>query len=116
KSQRGPMTVTGNHLLSPAYVVHFAGSASGNTLTGPTSGCMFQIDGSGRFTASGNTFPAGVRESCVVAAGTALHASSKRIVVRILAIGGLVAAAALAMWFVRRRRHSKPTEPPTPAG
>ncbi|MEP7059789.1 MAG: right-handed parallel beta-helix repeat-containing protein, partial [Actinomycetota bacterium] len=47
KSQRGPMTVTGNRFLSPAYIVHFSGSASGNTLTGPTSGCMFQIDGSG---------------------------------------------------------------------
>jgi hypothetical protein len=107
KSQRGPMTVTGNHLLSPAYVVHFAGSASGNTLTGPTGGCMFQIDGSGRFTASGNTFPTGVRESCVVAAGTALHASSNGMVVRIISIGGLVAATALAVWFVRRRRHAR---------
>jgi hypothetical protein len=108
KSQRGPMTVTGNRFLSPAYIVHFFGSASGNTLSDSPGDCMFQIDGSGRFTVSGNTFPAGVRESCVVAAGTALHGSGSRAVIIALAGGGVLVIARVGALLMRRRRRAEP--------
>jgi hypothetical protein len=115
KSQRGPMTVTGNRFISPAYIVHFFGNASGNTLTDSPGDCMFEIDGSGRFEVSGNTFPAGVRESCVVAAGTALHGSGGHTVVVALAIAGIVAVIGTAVVVVRRRRRRLASPPDIPS-
>jgi hypothetical protein len=114
KSQRGPMTVTDNRFISPAYIVHFFGSASGNTLTDSPGDCMFEIDGSGRFEVSGNTFPTGVEESCVVAAGTALHGSGNRRVIVALAVAGVVAVTGIGVAVVRRRRrtHAPPSDMP----
>jgi hypothetical protein len=106
------MTVTDNRFISPAYIVHFFGSASGNTLTDSPGDCMFEIDGSGRFEVSGNTFPTGVRESCIVAAGTALHGSGNRGVVVALAVAGVVAVTGIGVAVVRRRRrtHAPPSD------